>query len=179
MGVNGKNKGNKAERMVAKWFSNWTGYEFSRVPMSGGLRWKKTDNISGDLTCSDPKHSRYFQLCVESKSYNDLDWDKLFRNKKAQIQKFWEQCKSDSDRANKVPILFMRKNGMDKDMFYVFINYKTWKIIRSIHNQKFTYPIVIINGGELNDKVVLINSGDLQKVDYKSLHKQLKTLTRC
>lgn len=178
MGINGKNKGNKAEREVAKWFTDWTGFEFSRVPQSGGLRWKKTDNIAGDLVCSDPKHSRRFQLCVESKSYNDLDWDKLFRNKQAKIQQFWEQSKADAERANKIPILFMRKNGMDKNMFYIFINYKTWQCLTQVSTKKFLYPIVHIKGGELDDRVVLINSNDLYNVDYMLFHKQLKTLRK-
>lgn len=39
--VNSKQKGSRFERSICKFFQDWTGYEFSRVPASGGLRWKK------------------------------------------------------------------------------------------------------------------------------------------
>lgn len=39
--INSKNKGSRFERTICKWFQDWTGYEFNRVPASGGLRWKK------------------------------------------------------------------------------------------------------------------------------------------
>ena len=52
--INSKNKGSRFERTICKWFQDWTGYEFNRVPASGGLRWKKTDNITSDISCTDP-----------------------------------------------------------------------------------------------------------------------------
>ena len=173
MGVNGKKKGNKGELMVAKWFQSWTGLEFQRVPQSGGLRWGNAQNIAGDIICVDQKHNRYFKLCVESKSYEDLDWDKVFRNKKADILRFWEQAKGDADRADKVPILFMRKNNMDKGMFYVGVSYPVFELI----DVEFEYPTIEINlpTGEC---LVILNSFDMEKVDYRPFHKALKKLTK-
>lgn len=175
MGVNGKKKGNKGELMVAKWFQAWTGLEFQRVPQSGGLRWANAQNIAGDIICADQKHNRFFQLCVESKFYEDLDWDKLFRNKKSDIQRFWEQAKGDAKRAEKIPILFMRKNNMDKGMFYVGVDYNVYELFRD--DTDFEYPVLEINlpTGEC---LVIVNSFDMEKVEYKPFHKQLKRLQR-
>ena len=62
--INSKNKGSRFERTICKWFQDWTGYEFKRVPASGALRWKKTDNITSDITCTDPKHSKRFKIIL-------------------------------------------------------------------------------------------------------------------
>lgn len=70
--VNSKAKGNRFERVVCKSFQNWSGYEFSRTPSSGGLRWKKADNISSDVICSDPKHSKKFPFSIEVKTIKRL-----------------------------------------------------------------------------------------------------------
>lgn len=176
MSVNQKKKGNKGERMVAKFFQDWTGYEFQRVPQSGGLRWGNAQNIAGDIICADQKHNRFFTFCVESKFYADLDWDKVFRNKVSHIMKFWEQAVSDAQRADKHPILFMRKNGMDAGMFYVIISYKVYRQIRK-QIKDWEFPVVEIN---ITDQgcIVVLNSIDLIKADYRALHKQLKRVTK-
>ena len=83
--VNSKQKGSRFERSICKFFQDWTGYEFSRVPASGGLRWKKTDNITSDITCSDPKHSRRFSLSVECKSYQEIKFEHLLLGNKLSI----------------------------------------------------------------------------------------------
>ena len=107
--INSKNKGSRFERTICKWFQDWTGYEFNRVPASGGLRWKKTDNITSDITCTDPKHSKRFKLSVECKSYNDLKFEHiLLGNKGCKILSFWEQASNDAIRGNKIPVLIMK-----------------------------------------------------------------------
>ena len=52
--INVNRKGGSGERMAKKFFQEWTNWEFERVPRSGGLRWKKVDNITGDLICTEP-----------------------------------------------------------------------------------------------------------------------------
>ena len=74
MAVNSKSKGGRFERAISKWFTNWTGYEFNRVPASGGLRWKNAENITSDVACTDSKNSRKFRFSIESKSYQDLNF---------------------------------------------------------------------------------------------------------
>ena len=113
--INSKNKGSRFERTICKWFQDWTGYEFNRVPASGGLRWKKTDNITSDITCTDPKHLKRFKLSVECKSYNDLKFEHiLLGNKGCKILSFWEQASNDAIRGNKIPVLIMKYNNMPK-----------------------------------------------------------------
>ena len=111
MSGNSKNKGNRGEREVCKFWKEWTNYEFSRTPASGGLRWKKADNISSDVICTDDKHSRKFPFSIESKFYKDIRFEHiLLGNKKCKILEFWDQANNDSIRAGKLPVLMMRYN---------------------------------------------------------------------
>lgn len=114
--VNSKVKGSRFERTICKWFKEWTGYEFSRTPASGGLRWKKTDNIVSDIICTDDKHSRKFPFSIECKFHKEIKFEHiLLGNKNCKILSFWEQASSDADRGNKIPILVMKYNGMPKE----------------------------------------------------------------
>ena len=54
--INSKKKGNRLELAVTQFMKEWTGYEFSRVPQSGGLRWQNRTSIAGDVICTDKKH---------------------------------------------------------------------------------------------------------------------------
>ena len=47
--INSKVKGNNNELKAAKWLTKWTGCPFTRTPSSGGLRWKNTANVCGDV----------------------------------------------------------------------------------------------------------------------------------
>lgn len=166
MAINSKKKGNRNERKLTKLWSTWTGWEFNRVPASGGLRWKKTDNISGDIICTEPGIYN-FKFSIECKSYNKLDFDNLLNgNKKSKIREFWEQAKADGKRANKVPILLMRCNGMKADMHFIVLSIGTYlrirKYIKTEHG-KLTY----------NNKMVILNSYDFFKSDFKSIYELL------
>lgn len=165
---NGKKKGNKGERELCKWFEQWTGFEFSRIPASGGLRWKGLTNATtGDIICTDNIHGRRFLLSVESKTYKDINFEHyILGNKKNRVKDFWEQAKSDAIRGSKFPILFMRYNGMKKNTWFVIIPlnlYKSFKI-------NLDYPCFIVG----KEGLVIMNSEDLLKVKYLELHKTLK-----
>ena len=177
MAVNGKKKGSKNERNLAKWWQNWSGLEFTRVPASGGLRWNKTDNITGDLICADQKSSRRFPFSIEAKSYNDIRFEHLILgNKKVKVLEFWQQSKEDAERGNKVPILFMRYNGMAASTWFTILPYDIYRILELKFNIKHKYPTATLN---LYDEiVVLINSGDLCTVDYKAFIKEVKTYNK-
>lgn len=123
MRKNSKSKGNRFERSVCKAFQNWSGYEFSRTPASGGLRWKKADNISSDVVCSDPKHAKRFSLSIECKSYHDIKFEHLLLGMKScKIDSFWNQANRDAERAKKIPVLIMRYNSMPKDEAFFMVN---------------------------------------------------------
>lgn len=113
--INSKKKGNRFEREVCKVFQAWTGKEFSRVPQSGGLRWKNTQSITSDVICTDSKYSRIWPFTIECKSYNDLKFEHLLLEKKScKIKSFWAQANRDAKRAHKKPLLIMKYNGMSK-----------------------------------------------------------------
>ena len=171
--ANSKKKGNKAERELCKWFQQWTGFPFTRVPASGGLRWKNTNATAGDIICDDERHSRRFQFSVESKSYKDINFEHLILgNKKVKLIEFWDQANDDAKRSDKVPILFMRYNGMAKNMYFVVIPHYVYRLLFP------TFILMEYNRFQVlgPNPMVIMNSNDLLKFDYNKLHKNLKTL---
>lgn len=172
MAINRKKKGSKAERALCKWWETWSGLEFNRVPASGGLRWQKTDNISGDIICTSERESRRFPFSVESKAYNDIRFEHyVIGNKKSKVREFWDQSKSDALRSNKYPILFMRYNGMKANTWMVMIRQQEYNLL-NIDFSLLDYPIIKISSKE--DELVIINSNDLLKTNYKEFIKLIK-----
>lgn len=171
--INSKSKGNRFERAICKFFQEWTGYEFSRVPASGGLRWKKTDNITSDITCTDPKHSRRFCFSIECKSYQDIRFEHiLLGNKSCKIMGFWEQAKSDAARANKVPILVMKYNNMPKGEAFMMVDNN---LAGFILNQlgSLSKPRMAIQVDKDNVFYVFMLT-DIKNLDYKTLYKEVR-----
>lgn len=163
--VNGKNKGARAERVIAKLFEKWTGYEFTRVPSSGGLRWHRKNDTVGDLICSDDTHSRYFTFSVECKSYQDINFQHLLLDVKPKILGFWKQACDDALRSNKIPLLLMRQNGMPRLLYYVVVGYDYYTEVLGL------IPNSLINP---KNEIAIFPSTELWALDYKSLHKNNK-----
>lgn len=141
--VNGKAKGNKAELMAAKFFQAWTGAEFNRTPMSGGLRWLDASRIAGDLVAPSGFD---FPFCVEVKSYAVAEVKEKLRENTI-ISKFWAQASKDADRAGKLPILLVRSNGMPVGQFTVFVG----PAVAAIFQQHSDPCIICISTGMIND----------------------------
>jgi len=121
--MNSKKKGNRNERKTAKLFETWTGYPFERVPSSGGLRWAKKSDTVGDIICTDEHHSRYFTFSIECKAHAEINFSELLLpNKGVKILEFWSQACEDATRANRIPILLMRFNGMPSDFYFVVLS---------------------------------------------------------
>lgn len=173
--INSKNKGSRFERAICKWFQDWTGYEFSRVPASGGLRWKKTDNITSDITCTDPKHSKKFRLSVECKFYHEIKFEHiLLGNKGCKILSFWDQACSDADRGNKIPVLIMKYNNMPKDEAFFVVGDNLYDIIME-QEDKLSKPIMrILVDGNIHLNVFMLS--DINHLNYKLLSRSLKKL---
>lgn len=170
--ANSRAKGSKGERNLCKWFEKWTGFHFTRVPASGGLRWKNTNATAGDIICDNERHSRRFQFSVECKTYKDINFEHLILgNKKIKILEFWEQCKADAERSNKTPILFMRYDRMTKNTYFVCLPLYVFKLLFPTI-LTFDYPYFKVVGKE---NLVILNSNDLLKFDYLQLHKRLKS----
>lgn len=178
MKVNSKNKGNRFEREICKVFKKWTGYEFSRVPASGGLRWKKADNITSDVICTDPKHAHRFQFSVECKNYKDLKFDHLLLEKKScKIFQFWQQVTSDAKRANKLPMLIMKYNGMPKEEAFVVFHVDVGFLLLKEYSKqlKKPYMTIKIKSGLL---YVFMLSDIVSNIDYKDMYKAIKHLNK-
>lgn len=166
MAINSKKKGNRNERKLTKLWETWTGWEFQRVPASGGLRWKKTDDITGDIICTEPGITG-FKFSVETKSHKTIDFAHLLNgNKRCSIMDFWNQTLADSERAKRIPILFMRSNGMKQDMYFVAIDMITYNKVRKLLKNKF---------GRLrfNNQFVILNSIDLFNSNFSSIYQLL------
>lgn len=176
--INSKSKGNKAERDAAKWWQEWTGYEFGRVPASGGLRWKKVENVTSDIICTHDKHSRRFPFSIEVKCYKDINFEHLLLGKKtSKIHKFWQQACRDSERANKLPCLMMRYNGMAKGEWFLCFEESLYELIldkfikkniaNDVHTMMVTTPE--IEGSE--NLCICMASEVLKHISYKEIYK--------
>ena len=182
MGVNSRNKGSKNERGVAKLMQEWTGYEFARTPQSGGLHWKK-QHTSGDIVCIDNKHGHRFPFSIECKFHENFELIHLIDNTKGKssnkIIHFWEQSLKDALAVKKMPIVFMRKNGMKKDMHFVIMTYELWcEAMKKL-------PITILEYGGFHFwkepeelSLMIINSEDLFKMDYQTIYKATRKLNK-
>lgn len=174
--ANSKKKGSKNERDVCKFWKEWSGLSFTRVPASGGLRWKKTDNITGDIICDDERKSRRFPFSIEAKFYKDINFEHMILgNKKQKFIEFWEQAKEDAERGNKLPILFARYNGMPKMVWFVAIPISIWEILQKM---KFKAQGTFFIVSTPDDDFIIMNSSELLQIDFKTFSINCKKLNR-
>ena len=180
--INSRTKGSKNERGVAKLFQAWTEFEFARTPQSGGLHWKKQNTV-GDIVCIDERHGRKFPFSIECKFHHDLDFSHLIDGTMGKgtnkIIHFWEQCLGDAEQANKVPLLFMRRNGMKANMHFVAIPSALFIIwLQEVDKNPYSGDFGYIHF--INEKYTLtiMNSEDFFKIDYKTIYKIAKKLNR-
>lgn len=179
---NSKKKGNKWERVVCHVMKEWTGYEFSRVPQSGGLRWKNRDEIVSDVICTDEKHGRRFTLAIECKSYQEIKFEHvLLGNEGAKILHFWNQVNEDAKATKKIPMLVMRYNNMPKEEAFVVLEKSFFNhfLENNSYFNKFSHPIMAIRLNS-NEAFYIFMLSDLKSIDYQEFHKiarkYLKTL---
>ena len=170
--TNSRTKGSRNERGVAKLMQIWTGYEFARTPQSGGLHWKK-QHTSGDIVCIDDKHGRRFAFSIECKFHEQLDLLHLIQGligkKSNKIIEFWEQSKTDAEQVNKLPIVFMRRNGMKADTHFVILETNFFLLL--FESGEVTWPHGIIHLTTPDYSITIINSEDLIATDYQIFHK--------
>lgn len=179
---NSKRKGDNAERKVCSILEEWTSEEFVRVPASGGLRYiDKTIQhlICGDVVCTNAEFREKFPFQIEVKHYKDLGLRRHYdeaegKLKKilAQVERFWEQCKRDAERASsvnkQVGLLFLRENRLGEALlFIVFIPKKS---IRDLKKFSQKYHIIYED-----DEKVGVKSTDLTSKVYKSFYNLIKT----
>jgi len=171
--VNSRTKGSRNERNVAKLMADWSGYEFARTPQSGGLHWKKS-YTSGDIVCIDERHGPRFPFSIECKFHENLDLLHLIDNtigkKSNKILLFWEQTKRDAKQVNKIPLLFMRRNGMKAGMQFVvmptnfFLLWFAWI-------EPWICKYGVFHYTNADHAFTIINSDDLITTEYKMFYK--------
>ena len=177
--INSRNKGSKNERDVAKLFQKWTGYEFARTPQSGGLHWKKA-HTTGDIVCIDELHGFRFAFSIECKFHSEIELlhliDGSIGKKTNKVLEFWKQCQRDATVAKKLPVLFMRKNGMKSDMHFVAFSTDFFALILMNITTPFKHGIIHCNVDGY--QFTFINSLDLFEQDYKTFHRTAKRLLK-
>jgi hypothetical protein len=163
--INQKQKGNKNELHVCKLLAAWTGSEFVRIPRSGGLRWQNVMNICGDVLSTDPSFD--FPYVIETKDLTKLHITFELR-KNSLIYTIWEQVKRDSLRAERLPILMLRKTGdRPRDKYTIYLETVPGILSLMIDNE-----VRIVSMG---DDIFGVNSINLFKnVDYTSFAREYR-----
>ena len=162
MKINSRKKGKRGERKAAEVLAEWTSMEFTSVPQSGGLRWKKTDNICGDIICTDALHR--FDFSVEAKNYKEINFEHLLMpDINSKILEFWDQAKSDAERGKKIPLLMMRYDRLPAHFFFTVISVKTYHSIK--HLLKTEYPMLFCR----KYGIVIMHPSCLFCTDYRKV----------
>lgn len=167
--MNSKNKGNKFERKIGAWFTQWTSFKFERNRLGSGSWWSNKDATS-DITCTDPKHGHRCKLAIECKSYKDIRFEHvLLGNKGCDIIKFWDQVIEDAQRSGKYPILCMRYNSMPKEEFFFVVSEHAAKFINSYYEGNH----MVLHKDDYHLHVYMASG--ILKVPYKLFHKFIKS----
>lgn len=173
--MNSKRKGNRFERIVSQWLSQWTGFKFERNRLGSGA-WHSNKDAGADITCTDPKHAHRCRISVECKSYKTIKFEHvLLGTKGSEIEKFWKQAVEDANRTSKVPILIMRYNSMPKAEFFMVVDSDLVKVFLTKEMEKHRY--MMINTKDLCLYVFMASSVK-EAVNYKMVHKLAKNLLK-
>lgn len=173
MSINSRKKGQRGEKKALKVFEEWTGMEFSRTPASGGLRWKKTDNITGDIICTDALHR--FNFAIEVKNYRDINFQHLIIPEvHSDIRdEFWIQALHDAKRGKKLPMLLMRYNGLKpSNLFFLVLRYKDFKRFKPL------VPKITSSSYLKVGTMIIIRSTDFFASNYKEINELAKRLIK-
>lgn len=123
MAVNGKRKGSSFELKIARLLKQaFPDKEFQRVFSSGarlgGVNSKNLSKYSqnaanhytGDIVCINDDDFRY---SVECKNYKECENINSILLNRTKIHYWWEQCKIDAAKTDKVPLLVFKWNRTD------------------------------------------------------------------
>lgn len=180
--MNSKRKGNKFERVVAKFFTDWSGFKFGRTPGSGSFH--NNRDLGSDLICNDDKHKNKCCISIECKNYQDIRFEHvLLGNRGCKIFSFWEQASKDAQRTEKFPILCMRYNSMPRGEFFFVVSEliaSSLLNVQDLSNSPIN-KVMVITAPELmklNPPTVtlyIFMASDIkEKIDYQKFHKHLR-----
>jgi len=158
--INSKRKGDRNELNLAHLLTEWTGTEFTRVPRSGGLRWKDRSSVCGDVVSTEDST---FPYSIETKFYKNLGLaaTKPYLRSNSVVYRFMKQAVDDAKAVNKKPILMLRENGMPKDLYYVFFPNSF-----VLHLGLTTHSILSFIGW--NQDILGMKSTDLFKIPFET-----------
>lgn len=149
-GINGKQKGAKFERDIAKLLSEWWGEDFNRVPMSGGLDWQKDNRVTGDIV---PPPDSDFPYTVECKKREGWDFEQVIKGT-GEVADWWKQCTNDAKKVDKIPLLIFSKN---RSPIYFMVHVDDF----NKYGIKTNYFITTV---ELDDRVDCVGIGYFDKL---------------
>lgn len=162
--MNSKKKGNRGERQAVSFMKEWSGKDFARTPQSGGLHWH-TKNTTGDIVCLEEGY--VFPMSIEVKFPKEIDLLKQLYNVNSKIDEYWDQCQHDAVIHKKLPFLMVRKNGMPKAFFMVFLPANMVSILRK--EVKIPKPYLYISA-----RYLVLTTESLAKINYRTFEKLTK-----
>lgn len=148
--------------MAVEFMKEWADMDFRRTPGSGGLRGHVSDYTEGDIVCV--KKNYIFPLCLEVKFYEELNFNHLLYDVNSKITDFWKQTVESAKRAEKIPMLLMRYNGLPKNFFFVAMTYKFHKALEVHFPKQLVY----------SRRITITTTECLRKVPYPVLEKIAK-----
>jgi len=141
--VNGRKKGQAAERKLAKLFADWWGSDFARTPLSGGFataKFREDWNACGDLVTPDST----FPFCVESKKVEGWKLEQLLTSDKTLIHQWWKQTVEETPEGKKPLLVFTRNRAPLFAMMLGFHFYETMSIITPFFEYRIGEDVVCI-----------------------------------
>jgi Holliday junction resolvase len=101
--VDSRAKGSRAETDVAKALKQYTGLDFKRVPLSGGLH--ASHQLKGDLYLVNSLNV----YCIEVKHYKDCHLtSNILTDSVPQIQEWWLQTIREAAQISRKPLLIFK-----------------------------------------------------------------------
>lgn len=169
----GKQKGKGFENKVAHIFTEWSGFKFRRVPLSGG--WHK-HIVTGDIFCvaeyePEPKQPGIFMpFSLECKCAESWDFAHFFSDsEKSSLRQWWQQTSDDSKQSKKLPSLIFTKNYLP--VFVMLRTHTFSKLAKLTHSswKKFSHINFYISKSE--QVTVLLLDDFLGWIDFQTLLK--------
>lgn len=168
-GINSRDKGTSNELRLCKCLGKWTGTEFVRIPASGGLRWKNTENICGDVISTDKK--LLFPFEIETKHLKHIVLEGKPLPTRSAVDTRWSQCEADAERSNKIPLMFLRTNGMSKDTWIVYMTKSLYLCLRDSDLPHVATKKQTTRSGTF---IVGVKSVDLLNINYTLILRKIK-----
>lgn len=101
--IDSRQKGARAETDVAKVLNKYTGLDFKRVPLSGGLH--ESHGLKGDLYLVNSLNI----YCIEVKHYKDDHLtSKVLTDTEPQLIKWWKQTIREAAQISRKPLLIFK-----------------------------------------------------------------------